>query len=617
MLSAISARKLMSRGPRVYMEPLEARLLLSAAGSATLAITTTAVSDASETGSPSGLSPAMIQQAYDLNDIVFTTGGVSTSATGAGETIAIVDAYADPDIVSDLKTFDSNFGITNNDAGGNFVLTVDTPEGSPITNAGWAAEESLDVETAHAIAPEADIVLVEADSASIPQLTSAVQYAADLTGVVAISMSWGDSPEFAGETAYDSDFITPVGHAGVTFVAASGDDDAPNFPSTVASVLAVGGTTLTVDNAGDYESETAWADSGGGFSPYELTTKPDVAYDADPATGFLVYDSLPYQGVSGWQVVGGTSAGSPQWAAIIALADQGLALRGFGSLNGATQTIPDLDSFSSSDFHYIGSGNTGLGSPVGEKIISDLVGGGITSTGTPSTPSQSPTELAFAEQPTNTSAGSTISAVTVDIDNSNASVNTGANSDVTLSIASGPSGATLSGTVTVQADDGIATFNNLSIDSAGTFTLEATDSSLTPATSDSFTISSSSSPTPTPTPVAAATPAVRTFLFNGVPLSPIAQAAQEHNEAALAGDVSRDAAAASAVAPTSVVISAVSTPQPASAFAASSPVDGPLSSDTLAGNFDSTSQAQDDVVSSLLTSDPSQDLFAGGSVIAD
>jgi subtilase family serine protease len=215
---------------RVLIERLEARLLFSNSPLIQLSLEAKAALDTS--GSPGGLSPAMIEEAYDLDNIVFKTDGQTTDATGAGETIAIVDAYGDPDIASDLRTFDANFGITNNNASGQFVLTVDTPQGAVATNSGWALEESLDVEWAHAIAPEANILLVEAPSTTVDALTTAAAWAAEQTGVVAVSMSWGDSPEFAGETAYDHDFATPSGHAGVTFLAASGDDAEPNFPST-------------------------------------------------------------------------------------------------------------------------------------------------------------------------------------------------------------------------------------------------------------------------------------------------------------------------------------------------------------------------------------------------
>ncbi|MGD0390587.1 MAG: S53 family peptidase, partial [Tepidisphaeraceae bacterium] len=413
------------------LEPLDTRVLLS--GSSTAPLDTS--------GSPQGLSPAMIEQAYDLSNIVFRTGGKTVSANGAGETIAIVDAFGDPNIANDLETFDANFGITNDNASGQFVLTVATPQGAVATDGGWGQEESLDVEWAHAIAPEANILLVEAPAASIEALTSAAAWAASQTGVVAVSMSWGAFPEFAGETSYDHDFTTPSGHAGVTFVAASGDNGVANYPSTSPNVLAVGGTTLTVDSSGNWIGESPWIDSGGGYSPYEGTTKPDVAYDADPNTGFLVYDSLAYKGSSGWQVVGGTSDGSPQWAAIIALVDQGLSLRGLGSLDGPTQTISDLYNLPSGDFNQVsGSGFTGLGSPIGESIISALVGGGITSGG--SSVGSSPGvafELAFNQQPTNSVAGNAITpAITVDVEDSDGNIVTSDNSTVTITLAGGP-----------------------------------------------------------------------------------------------------------------------------------------------------------------------------------
>lgn len=469
---------------RFDMEALEARVLLSGSN-VNLSIFATPAQGIS--GSPTGLSPSMIEQAYDLKNIVYTVGGQPTSANGAGETIAIVDSYGDPDISSDLETFDANFGLTNDNNSGQFVLTVATPFGGVSTNAGWATEESLDVEWAHAIAPEANILLVEVPNTTITSLTSGVVWAAEQSGVVAVSMSWGDSPEFSGETAYDSDFLTPTGHEGVTFVAASGDDGVTNYPSTSPNVLAVGGTTLNVDDAGDWLSESPWVDSGGGHSPYEGTNKPDVAYAGDPDTGFLIYDSLPYQGSVGWEVVGGTSAGTPQWAAIVALVDQGRSLLGEGSLDGHSQTIPDLYNLPASDYNVItGTGNTGLGSPIGEKLISGLVGGNITSGGS-STPAPTSTQLAFVQEPSTVTAGTPITpAITVDVEDINGNLVTTDDSTVTISVASGPGSAT--GTLTVSAVNGVATFNDVVLDTAGTYTLEATDGSLTAATSSSFTI---------------------------------------------------------------------------------------------------------------------------------
>ena len=222
---------------------------------------------------------------------------------GAGQTIAIVDAYNDPNINSDLAAFDKQFGLSAPPS-----FTVDNL-GATTTNAGWALEKSLDVEWAHAVAPEANIVLVEASSASLNALFSAVSYASKLQGVSVVSMSWGTT-EFWGESAYDSIFTTPAGHNGVTFVAASGDSGAwsgPMYPSVSPNVLAVGGTTLTLAASNTYGSETGWSDSTGGFSGYDsdwrfyesepsyqtatlqaaglsygVRTTPDVSFNADP-----------------------------------------------------------------------------------------------------------------------------------------------------------------------------------------------------------------------------------------------------------------------------------------------------------------------------------------------
>jgi subtilase family serine protease len=207
-------------------------------------------------------------------------------------------------------------------------------------------------------------------------------------------MSWGGD-ESSNETTTDSTFTTPIGHPGVTFLASTGDSGSPGmYPAYSPNVVAVGGTTLHVSSSGTYESETAWSDSGGGVSSYEPApafqaglgyggrATPDVAYDADPNTGIYVYDSY----IGGWYVFGGTSAGSPQWAGLIALVDQGRAAEGAGPLNGATQLLPALYSLSSADFHDITTGSaggnsakpgydlvTGLGSPVANRLIPDLV----------------------------------------------------------------------------------------------------------------------------------------------------------------------------------------------------------------------------------------------------
>src|SRR5271157_1109460 len=362
-------------------EALESRQLLSTTTSSTpnlssiVAQTDLQIVPLAVSG-PTGYNPQQIQSAYGINQIKFSGGTVT--GNGAGQTIAIVDAYNDPNITSDLATFDTKFGLSAPPS-----FKVDNL-GASTTNAGWALEESLDVEWAHAVAPGANIVLVEAPSASLSYLFSAVSSASKLPGVSVVSMSWGTT-EFWGESAYDSIFTTPAGHAGVTFVDASGDSgawDGPIYPSVSPNVLAVGGTTLTAAG-GTYGSETGWSGSTGGFSGFDsdgqtyepepsyqtatlqavrlssgTRTTPDVSFNADPNTGVAVYDSVPYSGQSGWFQVGGTSAATPAWAGLVAIANQGLATGGQGSLYN-TQAQTDLYALPSSDFNDITTGFNG------------------------------------------------------------------------------------------------------------------------------------------------------------------------------------------------------------------------------------------------------------------
>ncbi|MGA2498143.1 MAG: S53 family peptidase [Tepidisphaeraceae bacterium] len=367
------ARKTTTRQPQFNLQPLEARQLLSA--------------------SPSGLSPAQVANAYGYNQVSFSVSGQTVKADGSGQTIAIVDAYDDPTIVNDLKVFDKAFSLSDNNAAGQFVLTKYMMNSRVKADAGWAQEISLDVEWAHALAPKASILLVEAASSSVGDLMSAVDYARKQTGVVAVSMSWGQS-EFRGETSYDSYFTTPSGHiggsgiaGGVAFVTASGDSGAgAEWPAVSPNVIGVGGTTLKTDSAGDYLGETAWNLSGGGYSIYEPTqvSSPDVAFNANPNTGFSVYDSTKASGVVGWQTVGGTSDGAPAWAALLALADQARAAGGLGSLDSRT-ALQGIYAAPATNFHDIVSGNngyysagpgydlvTGRGSPVANLLAADL-----------------------------------------------------------------------------------------------------------------------------------------------------------------------------------------------------------------------------------------------------
>jgi subtilase family serine protease len=263
--------------------------------------------------SPVGLDPATIKAIYNL------------SGSGSG-TIAIVDAYHYPTALNDLNTFSAQYGLPT--CGSCFEQHL--MAGKIRTDSGWALEAALDTQWAHAIAPGAKILLVEAKSARGSDLLNAVDYARARADVVAVSMSWGGS-EFSGEATYNTHFTS---NHGVTFFASSGDNGAGvSWPAVSPNVVGVGGTTLSFVN-GSFSSETAWSGSGGGISAYEnepgfQTTYgvssngkravPDVSYDGDPASGVSVYDSTALNGQTGWYQVGGTSAGTPQWAGIRAL----------------------------------------------------------------------------------------------------------------------------------------------------------------------------------------------------------------------------------------------------------------------------------------------------------
>jgi subtilase family serine protease len=372
---------------RLMFESLEARWVASASiGSLDQIVTPNLdiISLATSTR-PTGLTPAQVKAAYGFNSVRFG----SVVGNGAGQTIAIVDAYNDPNIKNDLAKFDATFGLAAppsfkvvNQSGGSSLPQNDT---------GWAGEIALDVEWAHAIAPAANILLVEASSATMSALDAALDYARSATGVVVVSNSWGGS-EFSTEKSQDVHFTTPAGHAGVTFTVAAGDSGAgAEYPSSSPEVLSVGGSTLRLTSTGAYSSESVWSGGGGGTSRYEgvpsyqsslgvsMRGAPDVSYDANPYTGFAIYDTY---GGSGWAQYGGTSAGAPQWAALIAIADQGRALTGKGSLANAQDALYSL---SHSDFHDIASGSngyratsgydlaSGLGSPIANLVIRDLV----------------------------------------------------------------------------------------------------------------------------------------------------------------------------------------------------------------------------------------------------
>lgn len=268
----------------------------------------------------SGFTPQQMQLAYGFSQI---------PQQGEGQIIAIIDAYDNPNAEADLAVFNETFSLPACTTENGCFTKVYANGSPPPGDSGWGTEISLDIQWAHAIAPKAKILLVEAGDAYLNSLFKAIAVAVQ-KGASVISMSWGGN-EFPEQTQFDAHFNIP----NVSFIAASGDYGTGTiYPSTSPYVIAVGGTSLFTDAAGNYQSEKAWDGSGGGLSDYETEPNyqtnfplpknpskvrgvPDVAYNADPDTGVSVYDSY---GEGGWIVVGGTSAGAPQWAALIAIA---------------------------------------------------------------------------------------------------------------------------------------------------------------------------------------------------------------------------------------------------------------------------------------------------------
>ena len=267
---------------------------------------------------PSGVTPAEIRRIYNL------------PSTGGQGTIAIIDAYDNPTIEADLNVFNDRYGLPKCTAANGCFEKHKMATNLP-TQGGWALEESLDVEWAHAIAPQAKILLVEAKTPSGANLIHAVDYATSRKDVIAISMSWG-GPEFPEELSLDPHFANKNGMA---FFAASGDDGTgASWPAASPYVVAVGGTSLELFKEGTFIAESAWSGSGGGVSAYEPEPDyqrtydiprakghralPDVAYNADPNSGYVVYKSTK-KSPGGWYTIGGTSAAAPQWAAIHSL----------------------------------------------------------------------------------------------------------------------------------------------------------------------------------------------------------------------------------------------------------------------------------------------------------
>ncbi|MES4890870.1 putative Ig domain-containing protein [Streptomyces sp. NPDC096012] len=271
---------------------------------------------------PSGLSPANLHSAYNLP----TTGG-------SGLTVAVVDAYNDPNAEADLGTYRSQFGLSAcTKANGCFkqVSQTGSTTSLPTNDSGWAGEEALDIDMVSAVCPNCNIVLVEANSANDTDLGIAENEAVTL-GAKVVSNSWGGS-EASNQTTLDTQYFK---HPGVAITVSSGDSAyGAEYPATSQYVTAVGGTALTTAANSRGWSESVWhtnstEGTGSGCSAYDpkpswqtdtgcaKRMEADVSAVADPATGVAVYDTY---GGSGWAVYGGTSAAAPIVAGVYALA---------------------------------------------------------------------------------------------------------------------------------------------------------------------------------------------------------------------------------------------------------------------------------------------------------
>ncbi len=476
------------------------------------------------------VSPAQLRSAYGIDQIQFTgPGGTTVAGDGSGQTIAIVEEGVDPTLGADLTTFDQYFGIPAPPS-----FQVVDQDGVTTQNDSIVGEASLDVEWAHAVAPGASIIVYNAAyepgntnaiaAANFKNLIEAMQQASKLSGVSVVTLSYG-LPEAdmsalgLTEQSFDADFTTP----GVTFLAAAGDSGiyvsdsrevSANYPAASPNVVSVGGTSIVIDAAGDYPGtgttgEVAWGDGtssgddgggGGGLSDVEpepayqdgvvpasmdpdaARALPDVSMDSGSAQEYDVFTStLSGSSVSasavGWLGDAGTSAASPIWAGLIAIADQGRALEGGSPLTGYTQTLPALYSLPSADFHDIVNGNngdpaepgydlaSGLGTPVANLLVPALAAYDL------------PGQLTIQTEPPSSVVVGTPFGLTVHVEDSQGNAVSGGT--VTVALGNNPGDAILGGTLTATVVDGVATFSNLTLSQPGTdYTLIVTDSGI-------------------------------------------------------------------------------------------------------------------------------------------
>lgn len=314
---------------------------------------------------PAGYGPADIQSAYAL----------PSSTAGTGQTVAIVDAYDDPNAANDLNVYRSQYGLPACTTSNGCFRKVNQTGGTkmPRSNGGWAQEISLDLDMVSATCPNCHILLVEASSASFSNLQTAENTAVSM-GANVVSNSYGGSESSATNAAYD--------HPGHIITASAGDSGTgASQPCSYATVVCVGGTSLNRASNTRGWSETVWSGTGSGCSAKvakpswqtdsgcTMRSEADVSAVADPNTGVAVYDSYSYQGHSGWMVFGGTSASSPIVASVYALAGNTSSLTYAQSIwqHGGTTSLNDVTSGSNGtcSISYICNAGPGYDGPTG------------------------------------------------------------------------------------------------------------------------------------------------------------------------------------------------------------------------------------------------------------
>jgi len=334
---------------------------------------------------PTGYTPQQMRHAYGVDQI---------ANQGAGQIIGIVDAYDYASVESDLAVFTTQFSLPACTKTNGCLTVVYATGTKPPPNKGWSGETSLDVQWAHAIAPQAKILLVEAPDGKTKSLLEAVPVAVQ-HGATTVNMSWGTNNEQPNEQQMDPLYFN---NSSVTYINASGDSGINLFgyPGASPLVVGAGGTRLELDSNGNILGEIGWIGSGGGESvyfaepAYQLGAQssgkrgvPDVAYNGAAVTGVPVYDSED----GNWGQVGGTSAASPQWCAIVAIANSLRAGMGKGTIGTNFLKVVYANP---SAFHDITQGSngkcgaeceagpgydfvTGLGSPMAPQVVDALV----------------------------------------------------------------------------------------------------------------------------------------------------------------------------------------------------------------------------------------------------